>query len=133
MIPLQFIYAPGHDPVNADNWAVFGTAIWNPLENLTITGGLRYTDEHKDFTFNRANPDGSINPFLGALTGVVGIFDGNRIDYRVSVDYRFSPEVHDLCDHVDGLQGRRHRPAAVQPGPGARLRPGDARPTTSSA
>ena len=125
-IPLQFIYAPNHDPVNADSWAVFGTAIWNPIENLTITGGLRYTEEHKDYEFNRANPDGSPNPFLGALTGVVGVFDGNRTDYRVSIDYRFSPQVLAYAHHVDGFQGRRHRPAAVQPGPGPRLRPGGA-------
>ena len=115
VIPLQFIYAPGHDPVNADNWAVFGTAIWNPLEALTITGGLRYTEEHKDYTFNRANPDGSFNPFLGALTGVVGVFDGNRTDYRLSVDYRFSPEVMLYATTSTGFKGGGVGPRPFNP------------------
>ena len=39
--PLQFV---GNDPVNANNWAVFGTAIWHPMPALTLTGGLRYTE-----------------------------------------------------------------------------------------
>src|SRR6185503_2967042 len=81
VIPLQFIYAPGHDPVNADSWALFGTAIWHPIENMTLTGGVRYTNEHKDYTFNRANPDGSFNIFLGSLTGVVARADDDRFDY----------------------------------------------------
>ena len=35
VIPLQFVYVLGHDPVNADSWAAFGTAIWHPIEDLT--------------------------------------------------------------------------------------------------
>jgi iron complex outermembrane receptor protein len=115
VIPLQFIYAPGHDPVNADNWAVFGTAIWNPIEPLTVTGGLRYTSEHKDYTFFRANPDGSFNPFLGALTGVVGIFDGNRTDYRLSVDYRFSPQLMIYATTATGFKGGGVGPRPFNP------------------
>jgi iron complex outermembrane receptor protein len=114
-IPLQFIYFPGHDPVNADNWAVYGTAIWNPIQNLTLTGGLRYTDEHKDYTFNRANPDGSFNIFLGGLTGVVGIYDGDRLDYRFSVDYRFSPEVMLYATTATGFKGGGVGPRPFNP------------------
>ncbi len=115
VIPLQFIYAPGHDPVNADNWALFGTAIWHPIENLTLTGGLRYTDEHKDYTYYRANPDGSFNPFLGGLTGVVGIYDGNRLDYRFSIDYRFSPEVMAYATTSTGFKGGGVGPRPFNP------------------
>jgi iron complex outermembrane receptor protein len=114
-IPLQFIYFPGHDPVNADNWAVYGTAIWNPIQNLTLTGGLRYTNEHKDYTFNRANPDGSFNIFLGGLTGVQGIYDGNRLDYRFSVDYRFSPEVMLYATTATGFKGGGVGPRPFNP------------------
>ena len=114
-IPLQFIYAPNHDPVNADSWAVFGTAIWNPLPDLTLTGGLRYTEEHKDYEFNRANPDGSFNPFLGALTGVVGTFDGNRTDYRFSIDYRFSPQVMVYAGTATGFKGGGIGPRPFNP------------------
>jgi iron complex outermembrane recepter protein len=115
VIPLQFIYAPNNDPVNADSWAAFGTAIWNPLDPLTITAGIRYTEEHKDYEFNRANPDGSFNPFLGALTGTVATFDGNRTDYRVSVDYRFSPEVMAYATTATGFKGGGVGPRPFSP------------------
>ena len=112
-IPLQF---QGNDPVNADNWAVFGTAIWNPLEALTITGGLRYTDEHKDYTFFRRDRSGqNLNPFLGALDGVTGVYNGNRWDYRVSVDYRFSPEVLAYVTTATGFKGGGIGPRPFNP------------------
>jgi iron complex outermembrane recepter protein len=120
IFPLQFI---GNDPVRTKSKAVFGTAIFEPMEALTITAGFRYTKDSKDYTYFRYNLDGvTINPFvdgIGAvygagysgadpldannngnltetvtsLTGRTAPFRGNRWDYRVSVDYRFSPEV----------------------------------------
>jgi iron complex outermembrane receptor protein len=115
VIPLQFIYFPEHDPVNADSWALFATGIWSPMENLTITAGGRYTEEHKDYTFNRANPDGSFNPFLGSLTGVVGIYDGEEWDYRFSIDYRFSPEVMVYATTGTGFKGGGIGPRPFNP------------------
>ena len=114
-IPLQFVYAPGHDPVNADSWAVFGTGIWHPTDALTITGGLRYTNEHKDYTYYRSNPDGSFNPFVGSLTGIVGVYDGTRTDYRVSVDYRFSPAVMVYATTSTGFKGGGVGPRPFNP------------------
>lgn len=113
VIPLQF---QGNDPVNADNWAVFGTAIWNPLEALTITGGVRYTNEHKDYTFFRRQRDSvTLNPFLGALDGVTGVYDGNRWDYRLSVDYRFSPEFLVYATTATGFKGGGIGPRPFNP------------------
>jgi iron complex outermembrane receptor protein len=115
VIPLQFVYAPGHDPVNADSWALFTTAIWHPMENFTLTGGLRYSDEHKDYTFNRQNPDGSPNPFLGALAGVVASADADRVDYRLSADYRFSPEALAYATFSTGFKGGGVGPRPFNP------------------
>jgi iron complex outermembrane receptor protein len=115
VIPLQFVYAPGHDPVNADSWAAFGTAIWHPIENMTLTGGLRYTTEHKDYTFNRQNPNGTPNPFLGALAGVVATADDSRVDYRLSADYRFSPAVMAYATFSTGFKGGGVGPRPFNP------------------
>lgn len=102
-IPLQFI---GNDPVNTDSKAVFGTVIVKPVDKLTITLGGRYTDEHKDYTFFRFNPDfTTLNPFLGALNNVRADYDGDRFDYRVSVDYRFSPQVLGYATVSTGFKG----------------------------
>lgn len=99
---FQFL---GNDPVNANSKAVFGTVFVRPVEGLTLTGGLRYTKEHKDYTFVRKNYDGSVSTFLGALDGVKAVYDGSRWDWRVSADYRFSPEVLAYVTVSTGFKG----------------------------
>lgn len=119
LFPLQFI---GNDPVRSKSKAVFATAIIHATEAFTITLGGRYTNESKAYTFNRFNLDGrTINGFLDpvgaangagysgpngtALTGSTGRFNGNRFDYRVSADYRFSPEVLAYATVSTGFKG----------------------------
>ncbi|OYW48241.1 MAG: TonB-dependent receptor [Novosphingobium sp. 28-62-57] len=99
---FQFV---GNDPVNADSKAVFGTVIARPIEGLTLTGGVRYTKEAKDYTFVRKNYDGTVSTFLGALDGVQATFEGDRVDWRVSADYRFSPEVLAYATVGTGFKG----------------------------
>lgn len=102
---LQFY---SDDPVNATSKAAFATAIVRPFDGATITGGLRYTEEEKDYTFVRRNLDGSINTFLdpgGDINGFVSRFKGDRIDYRVSLDYRFSPEILAYATVSTGFKG----------------------------
>jgi iron complex outermembrane receptor protein len=116
-IPLQF---QGDDPVNADTKAVFAAVSWEIVENLTFNGGLRYTDEHKDYTFSRRNRDGSLNAFLGALDGVTGEFDGDKIDWRANLQYRLSDELMTYAQVSTGFKGgginpRPFNPAQVQP------------------
>ncbi|MEO5706285.1 MAG: TonB-dependent receptor [Alteraurantiacibacter sp.] len=116
-IPLQF---QGDDPVNADTKAVFAAVSWEIVEDLTFNGGLRYTDEHKDYTFSRRNRDGTLNPFLGALDGVTGAFDGDKIDWRANLQYRFSDQLMTYAQVSTGFKGgginpRPFNPAQVQP------------------
>ncbi|MEO8114600.1 MAG: TonB-dependent receptor, partial [Phenylobacterium sp.] len=117
VIPLQFV---GNDPVTADSKAVFATAIWSPTPELNVTGGLRQTEETKDYAFVRLNPDGTANPFLGALTGTVGHHSGKHTDYRISVDYRWNPSLMTYATISTGFKGgginpRPFNPAQVQP------------------
>jgi iron complex outermembrane recepter protein len=99
---FQFL---GNDPVNADSKAVFGTVIYHPVENMTLTGGLRYTDESKDYTFVRKNFAGSVSYFLGALDGVKATYSGNKVDWRLSADYRFSDQVLAYATVGTGFKG----------------------------
>lgn len=95
----------GNDPINANSAAVFGTVIVKPTEALTLTGGVRYTDEHKDYTFVRQNYDGTVSIFLGALNGVQATYDGDKLDWRLSADYRISPEVMLYATAGTGFKG----------------------------
>lgn len=101
---LQFI---GNDPVNADSKAVFATVILHPTDRMNITGGVRYTDEHKDYTFVRklfADPTQPAQ-IVGALDGLTAIYNGDKIDYRVSVDYRFSDAFLAYATVATGFKG----------------------------
>jgi iron complex outermembrane receptor protein len=119
LFPLQFI---GNDPVRTKSKAAFGTVIVKPIDKLTVTAGLRYTDESKAYTFYRYNLDGTtINAFLDpvgaangagyngvngtALTGRTARYSGNRLDYRVVVDYRFSPQILAYASTSTGFKG----------------------------
>ena len=95
----------GNDPVNADSKAVFGTVIVRPMENLAITGGLRFTKEKKDYTFVRKNYDGTVSYFLGALDGVTAKYKGDKLDWRLNASYRFSPEVMVYAEASTGFKG----------------------------
>jgi iron complex outermembrane receptor protein len=99
---FQFL---GNDPVNADSKAVFASVFVRPTEALTLTGGLRYTDEHKDYTFVRKNYNGTVSTFLGALDGVKALYNGNKLDWRISADYRFSPAVLAYVTVGTGFKG----------------------------
>jgi len=132
LFPLQFI---GDDPVNTSSKAAFATLIVEPFENLTVTLGGRYTDEHKDYTFFRYNIDGvTVNPWLdlvgvvygigytgpdsadidgdgdtietvNALSGRTANYNGSRFDYRASVDYRFSDAILAYATIASGFKG----------------------------
>jgi len=102
---LQFM---GNDPINADSKALFATLILHPAENLNITGGIRYTEEHKDYTFVRKRidgTDGAIGFDINLLDGVASVYDGSRVDWRVSADYRLSPEVMVYATVATGFKG----------------------------
>ncbi|MET0547112.1 MAG: TonB-dependent receptor [Caulobacterales bacterium] len=78
------------------------------MEAFTVTGGLRYTKEKKDYTFLRVNPDGSINFFVdptGTLNGSTSKYSGDKTDYRLSADYRWSPKVLTYATVSTGFKG----------------------------
>ncbi|HWW66144.1 MAG TPA: TonB-dependent receptor [Sphingomonadaceae bacterium] len=104
--PLQF---EQDDPVNADTKAAFGQIILNATDKLKLIGGLRYTEEHKDYLFRRINRDGTLNPFLNPagnpIDGRTGIYNGNRVDYRASLQYQFTPGVMGYGQVATGFKG----------------------------
>ncbi|MBO0749081.1 MAG: TonB-dependent receptor, partial [Porphyrobacter sp.] len=115
LFPLQFIQ-PDRTPAQAK--AGFANITWEILPGLTFDGGLRYTDESKQYHYFRYNPDGvTINPYVdpvgavagagapGALTGLVAKYHGTRWDYRAALNYRFSPEAMIYVSTSTGFKG----------------------------
>ena len=100
--PLQF---QQNDVVNSDTRAAFAHLAWNATDKLTATAGLRYTEEHKDYTFVRLSRDGTVHPFLGGLNNVRSDYDGDKLDYRGAVQYRWTDEVMTYLQYATGFKG----------------------------
>lgn len=101
--PLQF---QQNDVVNADTQAVFAHLAIDVTDQLTVTGGIRYTEEHKDYTFIRLNRDGgTINPFLGRLHGAQSNYDGDNVDYRIALQYSWTDAVMTYLQFATGFKG----------------------------
>jgi iron complex outermembrane receptor protein len=110
--PLDFLQ---NDPVNADTQAAFAHAVWHVNDKLNLTAGVRYTEESKDYTFSRLNRDGTPNPFLGNLHGLSREYEGSKTDFRVSVDYKWTPDLMTYAQVATGFKGGGIGPRPFNP------------------
>ena len=100
--PLQF---QQNDVVNVDTKAVFAHLGYKATEQLELTAGLRYTDEHKDYTFVRRTRDGAVHPALGTLDGLTSNYDGDNLDYRLAAQYSWTDDVMTYVQYSTGFKG----------------------------
>lgn len=117
---IDFIHGPDSTPSTTK--ALFGTVTVRPTDALSVTGGVRYTKDKKVYTYFRSNPDGTIpgtasspcppgppfatpNCILAGLFGIPGEFKGDRWDYRVVADYRFSDSFLAYASLSTGFKG----------------------------
>lgn len=99
-----------NDSIPAKTKAVFANAELSPIPSLTLLGGLRYTNQKKDFIYGRAGVPGSstggaVPPSLAALNGLVGSFSGDRVDYRLGAQYRFNDSIMAYGQFSTGFKG----------------------------
>lgn len=116
---IDFLHGPDATPSTTK--ALFGTLTVNPTDALSITGGIRYTKDRKDYTYFRRNPDGTLpngfncfvlngptsepNCLLAGIYDVTGTFKGNRWDYRGVINYRFSDAFLAYASISTGFKG----------------------------
>jgi iron complex outermembrane receptor protein len=134
--PLQFRQP---DTIDADAKALFANVGWEIMPDLNLNAGIRYTEETKDQNYFRYNLDGTVNRFLDpvgaacgegfdgvdtndcngngnrtevlrALTGGVAHYAGDKIDWRVALDYRFSDMFMVYASVATGFKGGGSNP-----------------------
>ncbi|HWK42812.1 MAG TPA: TonB-dependent receptor [Croceibacterium sp.] len=97
------------DPVDADSKALFAHVTWNPIEPLTLTGGVRYTEESKTYQYIRQRPYNNPTSVTAngvlPLNGTISTYSGDRIDYRANVQYAFSRDVMGYVQYSTGFKG----------------------------
>jgi len=95
-----------NDPIESKSKSGFAHGVLHLTEQFNVTGGIRYTDDFKSYTFIRLAPDGGpTTSFLAPVNGLTSTFKGKRWDYRVAADYRFSPEVLVYAQFATGFKG----------------------------
>ena len=110
---LNFIHGP--DPTPSDSQAAFAHATWHITDRLNLSAGVRYTEDHKEYTYFRRNPDGTLptacpgpppigqiqyppncalfDGFSGQpLFDITAEFDSESTDYRAALDYHFTDD-----------------------------------------
>lgn len=95
--PLDFF---SDDTATLESWAVFGALDFRPLERLTLSAGLRYSDETKTYTFDRDySPSG-----LSVLNFVAtGENHDDRFNPRFSIAYELTDDVNVYTSYATGF------------------------------
>lgn len=94
-----------YDIAKTELKSAFIHTVWHPAEGVSFTAAARYTDDSKDYTFNRLDPNGSPHPVLGSLNNVTVPYRGHRFDYRIGVDYKWSPNLMTYAQVSTGYKG----------------------------
>lgn len=88
--PLNLAFFPGRETNVSDpsttSWAIFGEGNYSVNDRLTVTAGLRYTLEEKDFLFQQFSVDGAL------ITLERRNEDWNVWTPRISFAYQTTPE-----------------------------------------
>lgn len=108
LVEIRYVPWPGqfqqNDPVDAESIAVFGQVLIHPTEDLTLIGGIRYTEESKTYQFYRRTVSGDPHPIL-PFDGAVGTYEGSRVDWRLGLQYQFSDNVMAYAQVSTGYKG----------------------------
>ena len=90
----------GDDRNTLSAWAAFGAVDLHPLPGLTVSGGLRYSDERKTYRFDRDySPSG-----LSAINFVfVGRNHDTRVNPRFAIGYEVNPGLNLYASYATGF------------------------------
>lgn len=105
-VPADFMFS---DPIDVKSKAAFAHVEAHPLEGLNLTGGLRYTHDHKSYQFVRFLAPGLTPTLISAgvlpLNGLVGEYSGGRWDWRMALDYQIAQRVNVYAQVSTGFKG----------------------------
>ncbi|MEL7481052.1 MAG: TonB-dependent receptor [Pseudomonadota bacterium] len=73
-----------------DSLGLFGSLTWDATDRLTLSGGIRWTDDDKDFLVERL-----VSPFgAGPLGPITGSTRDDEISWDVSATYAVTPDIN---------------------------------------
>lgn len=106
-----------NDPAGVEDKAGFLHGVYHITDKLNFTGGLRYTDERKTYTFSRQDiPYGTPTSFWG----VNGLLEetnehSSHLDYRAALDYDWTEGLMTYAQVSTGFRGGGFNPRPSAP------------------
>ncbi len=101
--PSNYIFARAHNITNTDAYALFGEATWKATDRLSLTGGLRWTNEDKEFVF-----DNKTLNLAGQVTGqsIAGRAEKtwSAITPKLVGQYQWTPDVLQYVSYSKGFK-----------------------------
>jgi iron complex outermembrane receptor protein len=129
---IDFIHGPDTTPSKSQAAFVHGT--FHLTDAMNVSTGVRYSKDEKEYQYFRRNPDGSIpqcvfpfgpggpfgtiQPTNCALFGLYGLqdsFEGDRVDWRVALDYRWTDDFMTYGQVSTGYKGGGVNPRPFLP------------------
>jgi len=106
-----------NDPFKQTSKSAFAHGVLHITDGLNLTGGVRYTDEKKTYVFSRTSPiPGVPTDFrVAGLHGLETGFEGDRVDWRVALDYEVVPDVRLYGQIATGFKGGGVNPRPYYP------------------
>lgn len=110
------------DIVKTRSRALFAHTDWHLGDRTNLTIGLRYTHEQKSYQFGRVQvtPEAALN---AAVNGLNGFFSGNTVDYRVSLNQRWTTDLMTYATFSTGFRGGGVNPRPFVPSQIASFKP----------
>jgi iron complex outermembrane receptor protein len=97
------------DPVEDVSKSGFAHIEYQPIDALTLTAGVRFTNDLKSFTYGRALAPGYPGTFLAdsvlPVNGLTGVFKGNKTNYNVTADYKIDKDISVYFTTGTGYKG----------------------------
>ena len=98
------------DIVKSESNAGFLHAVFHVTDRINLTGGLRYTEESKDYSYNRTAYSGPPQ-----LAGITNNYDGSRGDYRAAAYFKITDDVLAYAQFSTGFKGGGAIPRPIVP------------------
>ncbi|MEE4200235.1 TonB-dependent receptor [Erythrobacter sp.] len=107
-LDYDFIFPFAND-VETESFSVFGQGTFDITDALTLTGGLRWTTEDRDFVGNAGGP------LAGFGSNIVGAADTDNITWTAKIDYSLTDDILFYASYATGFKSPGFSPDCFNP------------------
>jgi len=104
-----------NDLIESRSKSAFAHAVVHLTDRLNLTGGVRYTDDRKTYTFVRDTADGAYHASVTPIDGQTATFTKGIWDFRAVADYRWSDNFFTYAQFSTGFKGGGVNPRPFAP------------------